>query len=375
MPWKRPTKDEIFNDIKADIEERVTNNIALPIFSIYYILAVVFTGAIHLCYGVLEWLARQLFLDTAEQDYVGRKLNLHDVRRKQDQFANALVTFAKSTSGNETIVKGTIVQDEATGIQYETIAGIEVPGLGSADVGIIAVEAGKDSNTSNSDAFYLTLQKPIVGITIEAPSIGGGLYGVTGGEDGWTDNQYKEAGRQKIQHPPAGGRDADYIQWAKEAPGGGAYYVWVTGADETSNKVTVTVADVDYGTSAINVPVIQDYINSKRPNGVNVTVVAAVPVKFTYVINIAPYTFASAQEFQQSVFTELNDMYKASVEPGGEVLISKTRTAIADTKINDYVIATITKGGSSQTIDDIQLGTNEIPYIEFATDITVGTKS
>ena len=95
MPWSRPTVTTIYERIVTGIESRLTGGVALLRRSVLRILSKVFAGEIHLNYGYIEFISKQLFPDTAETEWLAADLKATARRvivfahQRLDQFAGA----------------------------------------------------------------------------------------------------------------------------------------------------------------------------------------------------------------------------------------------------------------------------------------------
>ena len=118
MPFTRPTLQEIVDRIENDIESRLTGDVSLLRRAVLRVLARVFAGVIHVLYGALQALSKDLFVDQATADMLDRHAIMWGVPRKAAIFATGDVVF----DGVDTTVipEGTVAQND-DGIEYETI--------------------------------------------------------------------------------------------------------------------------------------------------------------------------------------------------------------------------------------------------------------
>lgn len=356
MPLSRPSLQTIYNRMKADMESRLTGDVKIARFSMLGILIAVFAGSIHLCYGVLVWLANQLFPDTAEADYLDRQAAWRGLTRKAASFAAGQITV---TGTNGTNIPANTLYQDSNGSQYYVIAGGSISGF-SVVLNVEAVVAGVSGNTSD---LTLTIVNPIAGVddiaSITTP--------ITVGANEETDDELRLRLLQFIQQPPAGGREGDYISWATEIPG--VSRAWAFDSTPSAGSVTVAVAGptnapVDSGTLSD----VQSNIDSKRPLGVNATAVNVSPALFEYNISITPNT----PDIQSAITASLTDILAENTNPGGTILISQVRAAITNGGAIDYNITLVKKNGVSQsTTANIDLDGFEVPSLQSVTYATL----
>ena len=82
MPYARPTLKSLIERDIADIHARLPGADALLPVSNLNVLAHVNAATAHGLYGYIDWLARQLMPDTAEEDYFARHASIKNVRRR-----------------------------------------------------------------------------------------------------------------------------------------------------------------------------------------------------------------------------------------------------------------------------------------------------
>lgn len=322
MPFARPSLTEIIDRIIADISSRIVGvDSAVLRRSLLGILGRAEAGAVHLLYGYIDWVARQVLPDTADYDYLVRWCRIWGVNPRAASFAGGNVTF---TGTNGTIIPdGTIVQRQ-DGVQYATQGDATITG-GTATVPVLAVEAGLAGDLAAGASVFLL--SPIAGVQATATVAAGGI---TGGDDGDSEaNKERLLARllQRIQNPPQGGALTDYILWALEVPG--VTRVWPVGMELGAGTVTVRFVTDDDPDGIIpdapKVAEVQAHIDEKRPVTAEVFVEAPIADALAMTIKISPNTPA----VQAAVQAELEDLITRDAEPGGPILISRLREAVS----------------------------------------------
>lgn len=318
MPFQRPTLTEIIDRDLADMSSRVVGvDGAVLRRSVLGVIARTLAGASHELHGHLDYLARQIIIDTAEVEYLERWASVWGVQRRAAEFAVGSVTFT-GTNGS-VIPEGTLVQRQ-DGAQFETTAEATIAS-GTATAAVQAVTAGAAGNTAA--AVTLSLVQPVSGVQSAATVAAGGL---TNGSDTEDDDSLRARLLARIQEPPHGGAAHDYIAWALEVPG--VTRAWVYPMEMGPGTVTVRfVRDNDASPipDAAEVAAVQAHIEEVRPVTAEVFVVAPVAVPLNLTIQIAPDTTA----IRAAIEAEIRDLMQREAEPGGTILVSHLREAIS----------------------------------------------
>lgn len=317
MPFSRPALSDLIERAVQDIETRLPGTDARLRRSNLNVLARTHSGAVHGLYGYLDWISRQVLPDTADAEILERWASIWGVTRKAASFAAGPVTLTGTTG---TVVPAGTVLAAADGQEFETDAEV-VLASGTATAQVTALAAGQAGNLADGTA--LSLVSPIAGLNSQATVASGGLVS---GADAETDTALRARLLARIQTPPQGGAEADYIAWALEVPG--VTRAWVYPAELGLGTVTVRFVrddDASIIPDAAEVTAVQGYIDALRPVTAEVTVVAPVAVPLDLTIALTPNTSA----VQAAVQAELEDLLRREAEPGGTILISHIREAIS----------------------------------------------
>lgn len=317
MPFNRPTLSTIITRIKQDLESRLTTGAAVLRRAVIKVFSIAIGGAIHSLYGFIDFMTRQLFVDTAEEAYLARHGNIWGVSQKPATFAQGPVIF---TGINGTvIIAGTELQ-RSDGIIFETDSEVTISG-GTATADVTCQTAGSTGNTEAG--VLLTLVVPIPGIesAVEVDTAG-----ITDGVDLEDVELWRARILNRIQTPPLGGAEADYVRWALEVPGvtrAWAYSLYL--GPGTVGVTFVVDGEMDIIPDAGKVQEVQDYIDALRPVTAEVTVFAPIEVELDFEIELDPDT----TPVRAAVQAELEDMIMRDSEPGGTILISRINEAIS----------------------------------------------
>lgn len=315
MPFQRPTLAELQARTEADVRGRMGLS-ALLQNSVLKVLANVFSGAVHLVYGFMVWVAKQVMPDTAELEHLDRWADIWGVTRTAATFTKGSVTFTGLAGSS--IPAGTKVR-RADGVEFEVDIGV-VFVTTSIAANVTAVTAGAAGNTDSGTE--VTLVSPISGV--DSTATAGAL---TGGADQEGDDALRARMLKRIQEPPHGGAEHDYEQWALSISDVTRAWVFPEHLGVGTVGVTFVVDDLPTGPipDAAKVTEVQDYLDTVRPVTADATAFAPTAVPLNPQITLTPNT----AEVQAAVEASLEDMVRRDAVPGGTILVSHLREAIS----------------------------------------------
>lgn len=338
VAFARPTLTSLIARVRGDLRGRLEIDGPLLRRAMADVLGAVWAGAVHELYGVLDFLAKQLFATTAERDALLEKAAMYGILPVAATFAAGNVS-ATGVDGSAILAETILKLDAAT--SYRVTTGQTIA-AGTATLPVAAVLAGSAGNLLAGAV--LTFETPVPGVTSTALVASGGI---TGGDDGDAGDPGTERVRSRLllrlQEPPEGGADQDYKQWALEAAGAGATRVFVY--PNELGKGTVVVRFVNDNAVPIfpdsgDVAAVQASLDANRPITAVATAVAPTELAVAFTIHVVP----DNADTRAAVTAELNDLLRSVGEPGdgagrGTVLFSKIGTAIdiAD-GVTDYVL-------------------------------------
>lgn len=340
MPFARPSLPDLISRIRGDLRGRL--EVAGPLLRRAMVdpLGAVWAGAVHLLYGFLDWLSRQLFADTAERDAVLRKASMYGIEPLPATFATGNVT-ATGANGSSILAETIIRLDAVT--SYRVTTG-QVIASGTATLPVAAVLAGAAGNLPEGAA--LTFESPVPGGGVNVAAVVG-PSDITGGDDGDAGDAGTERVRSRLllrlREPPAGGRDADYIGWALAVAG--VTRAWTYPRELGLGTVAVRFVrdnDVSIFPDAGEVAAVQASIDANRPTTAFAVAAAPTSIALSFNIHIVP----DNADTRAAVTAELIDLFARVAEPGdgagrGTVLVSAMRGAVGDADgVTDYFLAT-----------------------------------
>lgn len=346
MPFSRPSLSDIYGRIKADMESRVTGNTKIPRFSLLGILAAVFAGAVWSLYGFISWLARQLFPETADAEFLENHALRFGLVRKAATFAEGVVRF-DGTVGTA-IPSGTQLQTTG-GVPYTTTAAAVITAGVTVSTPIVCSESGAVGNTTDE---HLYLVHPVAGIGTEVAIVSAPV----GGQDAETTEELRARVIQRTANPPFSGNPSDFVRWALEVPG--VARAWCLPGSEYHGAGTVGVvistADLSPVDSATHASAVE-YLETVRPIGAVLTVEDVIQATVDYRLTITPNT----QAMQSAVISALGALHKAEASPGGTIYLSHITAAIMSAGVDDMTIGTI-------IVNDHGIGPTDITVAGFA---------
>lgn len=327
MAFQRPSLAALVTRIQQDFVSRLQLVGALLRRAVVYVMARVWAGAAHMMHGHIEYVQRQIFADSCDDENLVRMASLRGLFKTDPEFAHASVDFT-GTNGL-TIPAGTVLL-RSDGAEYTTDADATIAG-GVATANVTASLAGSDPTLTAG--VVLNFESPI-------PGVGSTATVNTSLADG-SDLEETEAFRVRflalLRESTHGGNDADYVAWAKLVSG--VTRVWPVPLGLGPGTVVVRFVrdnDADFIPDAGEVAAVQAKIDSLRPAHATVTVVAPVAVVLNFTVTIIPNTAAT----RAAVNAELADLLTRVAKPGGTILLSDIETAVRTaTGVTDRVVS------------------------------------
>lgn len=332
MPFARPSLAELIDRIRGDIRGRLEIDGPLLRRAMADVLAAVWGGTVHTLYGYLDWLAKQLFGDTAERAALLRLAKMYGITPTPATFATGDV-IATGTDGSA-ILADTILRLDAV-TSYRVTTGQVIAG-GTATLPVQAVLAGDDANIPAGTS--LTFESSIAGVNASALVAVGGI---TLGVDEEGTEEVRDRYLLRRRRPPTGGSDQDYLGWALAVAG--VTRAWVYRHENGLGTVVVRFvrdAETPIIPDAGEVAAMQVVLDAKRPTTAEVTAAAPTSLAVAFTINIVP----DNADTRAAVAAELGDLLTRVAEPGdglgrGTVLLSQIRTAVGTAEgVTDYTV-------------------------------------
>lgn len=317
--FTRQTLPQLITAIRSDILTRLAADTTLAALrrTDAEVYARVQAAAVHTVYGYIDYLARNLLPDMADEDWLARHGNMKRCPRKAATAASGYVRWDGAASGITVDAGVTIQRDDL--VSYTTTAAASTSG-GVLRVPVICDDTGTAGNTD--DGITMRLTSPVEGLASS---------GVADTLEGGTDEEDLETWRGRIierwYYTPQSGADQDYITWAKDVSGitrAWTYRHWMgvgtVGVMVASSDLVNPVPDDTVVAAA------QAYIEPLAPvAGADVYVFAPTPKTVDFHIRLNPDT----DEVRYAVMAEIRAMMLRDGVPEGTLKLSRISEAIS----------------------------------------------
>lgn len=317
MPFLTPDYQAISDAILRDIANLQPQAATGP-DSDYAIRAHATGAAVEGLYQHQQWIARQIFPDTADSDNLERFGARYKIYRLVAVVATGSIDFS-GTPGSA-IPIGTEAR-AIDGVAFvTTVAGVIGAG-GTVTIAAQASVAGVAGNKAAATALTLTAAPP--GVLSQAT-----INTMTSGADVETNEALLARVLFRLQNPPCGGAAHDYFAWAKEVSGVTAAYVYPNRRGLGTTDVIILASG---GLpSAPLIASVQSHIDGVRPVQADFLVFGptAIAVNVTAVMTLtAGYVLADVAASINAVL----DAYFATLKPGDTCYLNRIRAIISDT--------------------------------------------
>ncbi|WP_418162866.1 baseplate J/gp47 family protein [Pantoea vagans] len=317
--FTRPTLPQLITAVRSDILTRLAADSTLAALrrTDAEVYGRVQAAAVHTVYGYIDYLARNLLPDLADEDWLTRHANMKRCPRKAATTAAGYARWAVAIAGITVPAGVTIQRDDL--VSFTTTAAATSAG-GVLRVPVVCDTAGKAGNTD--DGLAMRLVSPITGLT---------SAGVADSVQGGADVEDLEVWRARVIErwywTPQGGADGDYEVWAKEVAG--ITRAWTYRHWSGRGTVGVMVANSDLINpvpDAATVAAAQAYIEPLAPvAGADIYVFAATPHTVNFQIRLNPDTTA----VRYAVEAELRSMMLRDGGPESVLKPSRISEAIS----------------------------------------------
>lgn len=208
MPFPVPAFSQIRGNLLRDIKNyRPDADVTTD--SDFYVRATSVASAAEGLYQHQAWMVRQIFPDTADQEYLYMHAAVRGLSLKHAVPARGFLRI-KGQAG--TMVPEGLQAKRGDGMLYRVTASEPMPAAGIGLFGAEAVTAGETGNAA--DNAVATVQVAPAGLDSAAT-----LQSMRGGVAQETDTELLARLLDLIRRPPAGGNRHDYRRWAMEVDG------------------------------------------------------------------------------------------------------------------------------------------------------------
>jgi len=257
IPPLRILRLQAEQDVEVEINGALGSRLRLAI-------AYAIAGVGYVFLTALQYLSRQLFLDTADDPFALLWASIYGI---QPNAATAAQGTVKATGVAGSVFAGGEVLRTADGREYT----VDAPAvMGPTQEILLTVTASEAGDAGNVDpGVIMSFVSPPAGIDTPATVIGG----ITDGFDAETTASVKDRTLELIRAPRRGGSEEDYQIWAREVPGVAAAYA--RGSYAGIGTVLLIIAQewdpTDPGDSPIPsaalIGDVEAYIETRKPAG------------------------------------------------------------------------------------------------------------
>jgi uncharacterized phage protein gp47/JayE len=265
----------------------------------------------------IEWASKQMHIATADKDGLPIRAAVWGMTLAAAVAARGPVVLAGNIGAP--IAAGTELR-RADDARFRTVADCIISGTGFVTTEVLAVLPGTAGNCIVGTT--LTIIEPVENVQAGA-AVGTG--GIEGGLDVEEVESLRARTSARIQEPPHGGADFDYVAWVKEVVG--ETRVWVLPLMPSIGSVSILFLMPDGSApEPATVDLVRDHVAVVRPVTahsvvINAPIVDAIP----FTIALSPDTVAT----RQAAAAELADMLLREAEPGGTTPSSRISAAIS----------------------------------------------
>lgn len=299
-------------------------------------------AAVNTLYGYLDYLAKNILPDLADEAWLYRHGNLKKCPRKPPNAASGWVRWDGVSDGIPISANTELQRDDQ--VTFTITASAKSAG-GTLRVPVVCEVAGETGNTD--DGIGLTLVSPVSNLRSKAVA-----DTITGG----TDLEDIEAWRSRIidrwYYIPQSGADEDYVVWAESIEGitrAWTFRNWM--GVGTVGVLCATDDDTDPTPSATQIQAVYDYIAPLSPvAGSSLTIFGPSIHTIDFQILLNPDT----DDVRAAVMSELKAFLKRDGEPDATLELSRMNEAIS-TATGEYNHTLLSPTA------DIVLGETELP--------------
>jgi uncharacterized phage protein gp47/JayE len=329
MPFETPPLPKLIERVSVDLTNKSASTLRR---ADRQVLARTHAGASHGLHGHLDWNAKQILPDTADEEMLLRQGRLR-LRQARKEASSAFGSATIKGKVGAIVDEGVLMQSEDRR-RYRVIDPVKLENI-SAIVQLEAVVAGADGNLAAGAV--LSMVSPVLDVEDDGVA---NEPGITGGSAQETIEEYRLRVIRSYQRVPHGGNQGDYVDWALEVPG--VTRAWCVPTYMGPGTVAVFFMrdnDVNPVPDANEIRQVFEHINAVtvRPVAAELYVLAPpqVPVAFTIALDPDSSTIRLAVEaslrdlLNREVETALTRPQSGAAVPR-KILLTHIAAAISD---------------------------------------------
>ncbi|OWY38046.1 phage tail protein [Xenophilus sp. AP218F] len=323
MPLFTPDFNEIRQTLLRDLQNLRADADVGP-DSDYFVRASSVACAVEGLYQHQSWIARQIFPDTADRDYLEQHARIRGLTRKPAVAARGRLRLSGNAGAQSPLPLQLRIGEQlyATPAQDENGQPLRIAldAQGAAVVPLRAAAPGAAGNLPGETAAEL-MQAP-AGLSSRAA-----VLDMSGGADEEDDAALLERLLDLIRRPPAGGNRHDYRRWALEVPGVHAAYVYPLRREPGTVDVVITAKNALPGQDLIRQ--VQARIDELRPVTASNSLVLAPTERAVDVVAALSLDGVGPAAFQPQLEAALAGFF-AGLAPGERLVRSRLEALISD---------------------------------------------
>lgn len=333
MPYDIPDFEEIRDRILRDARN-LDQDAHITTDSDHYIRASVTASAVEGLYDHQSWIARQIFPDTSDSEFLEVHARLRGIVRKPATRATGHVILS-GLSGS-VVPLGMQIKD-SQGLLYVTTQQLVLTaetakhGEQVQVMQVVPCQAQKPGLIPTCQDVLAKLVVPPIGVDTNV------LLTIAGGSNLETDASLLARLLEYMRNPPGGGTALDYKRWAMEVPGVSKAYVYPLRRGIGTVDVVITGEHGVPSTEVISMA--QAHIDIRRPvTARSVIVFAATPFTVDMEIGLTLSGSETLQTILPTVKDALQHVFN-EYEPGSGVVLSYLIAALTSVpNVSDAVI-------------------------------------
>lgn len=316
MPFPTLSFDQIRGNLLRDLKNYRPDADVTP-DSDFFVRATSIASAVEGLYQHQAWMVRQIFPDTADQEYLYMHAAVRGLALKRAVPARGLLRISGQPG---TLIAEGLQAKRADGVLYRVTASAYVPQAGTGTFAAEAVSAGSEGNAEDDTS--VTLQVAPAGLNSAAQ-----LQSMRGGLAQETDAELLARLLELIRRPPAGGNRHDYRRWAMAVEGVSEAFVYPL--RRGVGTVDVAIVSGDGLPSQDTIDRVKAYIDDVRPvTAKNSLIVAPTlrPINLAVRVSLRDTTLELARAAIQSAFAA----QFATIAPGDAWVRSQAEAQVSN---------------------------------------------
>lgn len=316
MPFPILAFNQIRGDLLRDLKNYRSDADVTP-DSDFYIRATSMASAVEGLYQHQQWMVRQIFPDTADQEYLYMHAAVRGLRLKNAVPARG---YLRITGTAGTLIAEGLQARSADGALYRVTANGYMPEAGTGDFTAEAVTPGEDGNAIDNTP--VTLQVAPAGLDSAAKMIS-----MRGGLPMETDTELLARLLDLIRRPPAGGNRHDYRRWAMEVEGVSDAFVYPL--RRGVGTVDVAIVSGDGLPSQDTIDRVKDHIDDVRPVTSKGFLVVAPNIRVVDQVILASLSGTGLDAARTAITRALTSQF-ANIAPGVEWVRSQSEALVSN---------------------------------------------